>query len=226
MTTMRTQRPLSQLRYDRLQNGSGPTLITLHKHNQFSDGVADLARGVAPDSAILGLESFKGIFVGRDIVGYTWYLGPIDRPAPVFFGDSLAEIERFLWDFLDGQAREEPVRPFLLGVEQGAVMALATALAVPDLLSGVIAVDGALPLVPGWDPPLAPLDGLPLLILGELETSPDHPALRATALAQQLDRWGGRSSYVAPTIELDREQAIQGWLATQSPRTGYPPASQ
>ncbi len=101
-----------------------------------------------------------------------------------------------------------------------------SALAVPDLLSGVIAVDGALPLVPGWDPPLAPLDHLPILLVGDLEATKGHPSLQSTDLARQLDLWGGRTAYVSPEIELDREQSIRAWLAAQSPRTGYPPAVQ
>lgn len=226
MIVMPTKRPLSQLRYDRIQSGTGPTVITLHKHNQYSTGIADLARAVAPDATILGLESFKGIFVSRDIVGYTWYVGPIDRPAPVFFGDSLAEIERFLWDFLDWQESDAPKRPFLLGIEQGAIMALATALAVPDLLSGVIAVDGALPIVPGWDPPLAPLDGLPVLLTGDLGGSPGHPQLHTTELARQFALWGGTSTYSDEADQIKRERMIRTWLTAQPVRNGYPSSGQ
>ena len=52
------------------------------------------------------------------------------------------------------------------------MLALAAGLATPDSLSGIIAVDAMLPTVSGWNPPLAPLGGLPVLIAGE------HPQLR------------------------------------------------
>ncbi len=175
---------------------------------------------------IIGLESFKGVYIGRDVVGYTWYVGPIDRPAPVFFGDALAEIERFLWDELDRQETETPERPFLIGVEQGAVMALATALAAPDLISGVISVDGALPIVSGWDPPLAPLDDLPVLILGDLAASSDAPVLRGDELARQLEAWGGRATWSMPGTDQARDESMAAWLVEQTPRFGYPPADQ
>jgi predicted esterase len=220
-------RPLSQLGYTRIQDTqASPRVITLHGYNQRGGTPASLGRAAAPDARIIGLESYKGVYIGRDVVGYTWYIGPLDRPAPVFFGDALAEIERFLWDELDRQKTDAPERPFLVGIEQGAVMALATALAVPDLISGVIAVDGALPVVPGWEPPLAPLDGLPVLILGDLAASSDAPVLRREELARQLDDWGGVASYQTPASESVRDQLMAEWTARQTPRCGYPPADQ
>ncbi|MCO5223308.1 MAG: hypothetical protein M9947_17290 [Thermomicrobiales bacterium] len=220
-------RPLSQLGYARIQDGNAsPRVITLHGHNQHGHTPATLGRTVAPDGRIIGLESYKGVFIGRTVVGYTWYIGPIDRPAPVFFGDALSEIERFLWDELDRQETDSPERPFLVGIEQGAVMAIATALAAPDLISGVIAVDGALPVVPGWDPPLAPLDGLPLLILGDLEATSDAPVLRRVELARQLEIWGGDATWLAPRNDDERDRAMVDWIARQAPRFGAPPASQ
>ena len=220
-------RPLSQLGYTRIQDiPASPRVITLHGYNQRGGSPAALGRAAAPDGRIIGLESYKGVYVGRDVVGYTWYIGPLDRPAPVFFGDALAEIERFLWDELDRQETDTPERPFLIGVEQGAVMALAAALAVPDLISGVIAVDGALPIVPGWEPPLAPLDGLPVLILGDLASSSDAPVLRRDELARQIDAWGGSARWLEPASEPARDRAIFEWLARQAPRSGYPAPSQ
>jgi predicted esterase len=220
-------RPLSQLSYARIQDTlASPRVITLHGYNQNGWTPAALGRAAAPEGRIIGLESYKGVYVGRTIVGNTWYVGPLDRPAPVFFGDALAEIERFLWDELDRQETDIPERPFLLGIEQGAVMALATALAVPDLVSGVIAVDGALPVVPGWEPPLAPLGGLPVAILGDLAATSDAPVVRRDALATQIDAWGGSATWIASTTERERNQAITEWMARQAPRFGYPPADQ
>ena len=186
------KRPLSALRYERIQEtGGSPRLITLHDHNRTGSSVAELARAVAPGAHIIGLESYKGVYVGREITGFTWYPGPIDQPPPVFFGDSLIEIEKFLLDELDRQVAASPERPFLLGVRQGAVLALAAALVAPDALSGIIAIEGMLPTVPGWSPPLAPLDGLPILLAGAFAPSKaGETVLTGPALAEQLTAWG------------------------------------
>lgn len=217
------QRPLSQLLYARIRDDStSPKVIALHAHNQRGESVAELARAAAPSGRIIGLQSYKGVYVGRHVVGYTWYIGPLDRPAPVFFGDALAEIERFLWDELDRQETDQPERPFLIGIEQGAVMALATALAAPDLISGVVAVDGALPIVPGWEPPLAPLDGLPVLLIGDLNARSEAPVLRGSKLANQIEAWGGAAAWQDPASELERDQTMATWLSMQTPRVGYP----
>ena len=203
-------RPLSQLGYARIQDEpASPRVITLHGYNQNGRTQAALGLAAAPTGHIIGLESYKGVYIGRTIVGYTWYLGPIDRPAPIFFGDALSEIERFLWDYLDRQATDTPELPFLVGIEQGAVMALGAALAVPDLISGVIAVDGALPIVPGWDPPLAELNQLPVLLLGDLTASSD----RRFCVARS---WRSRSTpgvVVLPgSLLLRRTSAAKPWL--------------
>ncbi len=216
-------RPLSQLVYERIQDRpASPRVITLHGHNQHGGSPAALGRAAAPDGRIIGLQSYKGVYIGRHVVGYTWYVGPIDRPSPVFFGDALSEIERFLWDELARQDSDIPELPFLVGIEQGAVMALAAALATPDLLSGVIAVDGALPIVAGWEPPLAPLDGLPVLILGDLASDSDAPVLRREELALQIDAWGGTATWMAPQSDAERDRAMATWLERQAPRAGYP----
>lgn len=220
-------RPLSQLIHARIQEGSGsPRLITLHKHNQFGEDVKEFALAAAPDARIIGLESYKGVFVGKQIVGYTWYVGPLDRPAPLFYGDALAEIERFLWDEVDRQAPAAPELPFLLGVEQGAIMALGTAAAVPDLLSGVIAIDGSFPLVPGWNPPLAPLDGLPILLVDPRDAPTPRPeVLAGQPLVDTLTAWGSRVTRIAVTDPAVPAPAMQEWLASQPVRTKAPASS-
>jgi len=220
-------RPLSQLLYARIQDvAASPRVITLHGYQGHGDDPTNLGRAAAPDGRIIGLQSYKGVYVGRHIVGYTWYVGPIDRPSPVFFGDALAEIERFLWDELDRQGIEQPERPLLLGVEQGAVMAIGAALAAPDLISGVISVDGALPIVPGWEPPLAPLAGLPVLLLGDLATTSDAPVLRRDDLARQLDAWGASACWSNPSPGAERDRVMADWLVQQPARLGYPAVDQ
>ncbi|HEV2528506.1 MAG TPA: hypothetical protein VGT61_08675 [Thermomicrobiales bacterium] len=232
-------RPLSQLIHVPLRDGTdGPRMITLHDRNQHARDVATWGLGATATGRVIGLESYKGVFRARTITGYTWFVGPDDRPGPVFFGDALSEIERFLWDEVDRQraaGRPDAELPFLLGVGQGAIMAIATALAVPDLLSGAIAVGPSLPVVPGWDPPLAPMTGLPILLVGSVpDTSDPAPVpagvgapavLRGDELVSALTGWG------ATVTSLDDAGSatlpgIAAWLAARERRALPAPAGQ
>jgi hypothetical protein len=199
--------PLSQLIYAKFQELPNPRrVITLHRYNNFLDGMREIGLAVNPDGVVLGLQSSKGVYIARSIVGYTWFVGPLEQPSPVHFGDSMQEIERFLWDEVDRQSTGEAVLPFLVGDEQGAIMALAMAGAVPDLLSGVVAINATFPAVPGWEPPLAPLNGLPILIVN---------SAAGDELTQTLERWGAAVKSISGSdgqIPLDE---IRDWIGAQ-----------
>jgi predicted esterase len=217
------RRPFSQLHYTRFQDpaptAGTPTIITLHGYNRRGKEYGEYARAAAPNGRLLGLESYKGVFVEKEITGYTWYLGPLTAPPPVYYGDALMEIERFLWDEVERQAPNDAVLPILLGVEQGAVMAIAAALAVPDLLSGVIAIEGRYPIVPGWEPPLAPLNRLPVLLVDPPEgVAPAPNMLIGDALVQRLNAWHASASHVyAPDAGIPAE-ILASWVAAQEIR--------
>lgn len=216
-----SRRPLSQLIYKRIQdNGASPRIITLLKHNQYGQDVKAFAFAASPDARIIGLESYKGVFLAKEIVGYTWFIGPASHPSPLFFGDALAEIERFLWDEIDRQATQDAELPFLIGVEQGAIMAIASSAAVPDLLSGVIAFGGFLPIVTGWEPPLVPLDGLPVLLIDDANTVAPHDVLAGERLAETLRSWGADVTLVTalnPTVDIPAD-AMSRWMSDRAPR--------
>ncbi len=78
-------RPTSQLHFTRFQDPpqdpGAPTVITLHAHNRRGKNYAEYARAAAPHGRLLGLESYKGVFAGKEITGYTWYVGPLDESA-------------------------------------------------------------------------------------------------------------------------------------------------
>lgn len=213
------KRPLSQLIYAPVQEGEGsPRVITLHKHNQRARDVSEYGLAAAPAGKVTGLESYKGVFIGWTIVGYTWFIGPFDKPSPLFFGDALAEIERFLWDEIDRQDTDEPELPFLIGVEQGAIMALASAAAVPDLLSGAIAIGGTLPVVPGWSPPLAPLDDLPILLIDPPNADAPEGVLSGEKLATTLEDWGAVVTRRESSPEQIPAKEMSEWVGGQTPR--------
>jgi predicted esterase len=218
--------PLSQLIYSRFQeSASSRRVITLHGYNQFLDATKEFGLALNPDGVVLGLQASKGVYLGRTIVGYTWFVGPLDQPSPVHFGDGMQEIERFLWDEVDRQAPAEAALPFLVGDEQGAIMALAMAAAVPDLLSGVVVINASFPLVPGWDPPLVPLNELPILLVNpqappkaRSSAAPRHEVLYGDALQAVLTEWGATVN-----IEDDKSGAvptdrIKEWIARQPVR--------
>lgn len=208
-------RPLSQLIHFPLQTGDGAkTLMTLHGYNAFGDSIRELGTATNPGGRVLGLQASKGVYLGRNIVGYTWFVGPLQQPSPVHYGDALQELERFLWDQIDSQERDDAELPFLLGIEQGATMALAMAAATPDLISGVIAIDAIFPTVPGWEPPLAPLNGLPILLARNLSAAalPDH-VLVGDRIAERFTEWGGVVSQADEVGDVLTE-----WLSAQPVR--------
>jgi pimeloyl-ACP methyl ester carboxylesterase len=215
---------LSQLRYVRVQDTpASPRIITLHDHQQDGSSVREFGLAAAPNGRVIGLESYKGVYIGRDVVGFTWFIGPQDHPSPVYFGDALAEIERFLWDEVDRQKPGAAELPFLVGVGQGGIMALAAAAAVPDLLSGVIAIDAFLPVVPGWEPPLTPLAGLPLLLIERAAcVAPGDHVLHGIRLADAFCAWGAE---VTREVGLDPgvpTSTLQRWIAAHSVRLREP----
>lgn len=216
-------RPLSQLQYTRFQDPAPesrvPTIITLHGYNRRGKEYGDYARAAAPGGRLLGLESYKGVFVEKEITGYTWYVGPLTNPPPVFYGDALMELERFLWDEIERQKPNDATLPILLGVEQGAVMAIAAALAVPDLLSGVIAIEGRYPIVPGWEPPLAPMNKLPMLLIdppGGIASAPNM--LIENELVQRLNAWDASASHVFAADTSVPSGILAQWVAAQEIR--------
>jgi pimeloyl-ACP methyl ester carboxylesterase len=213
--------PLSQLIYARFREPSSPRrVITLHRHNAFLEGMGDLGLAVNPNGVVLGLQASKGVYLGRSVVGYTWFVGPQDRPSPVHFGDAMGEIERFLWDEIDRQRTDAPVLPFLVGEEQGATMALAMAAAAPDLLSGVVAVDASLPIVPGWDPPLAPLDGLPILLVNPRSGDTlSANVLGDSTLATTFEGWGAAVDVLNHVSEPVPTVQIAAYIKRQPIRT-------
>ncbi len=191
----------------------------VHGDNHYALDVRDFGLAAAPNGRVIRLESYKGVYSERKIVGYTWFVGPEEQPSPVFFGDALSEIERFLWDEVDRQDTGEAELPFLLGVGQGGIMALAAAGAVPDLRSGVIAVDAFLPVVPGWEPPLAPLDGLPILLV-EREGAAPAPAgvLAGSDLVETLRAWGAAvETATVPDAGVPSEQ-MASWVSRRTVR--------
>jgi pimeloyl-ACP methyl ester carboxylesterase len=143
----------------------GGTVVALH-----ADG-AD-ARELWPATLALGRDAVAPQAPrGRDPfhagAGHSWFRrDDAGRPEPASFGDSLAQLESLVAEL------ERPV--FLVGHREGATLALGAALAFPERLAGVIALDGPRPEIPGWSDSLAFPPDLPVFELGA-ESWPTTP---------------------------------------------------
>jgi predicted esterase len=107
-----------------------------------------------------------GVYEGAmDLVARNWFYDEYDlpHPEPISFGHSLRAIEALIYDVHDSHA-SGAVPPVLLGHGQGGALALALALVIPDYLSGVISINGALPVFSGWSP-YTDADALPVLMV-------------------------------------------------------------
>jgi pimeloyl-ACP methyl ester carboxylesterase len=152
-----------------------------------------LARAVAPDHRRVVPEPLRFLYLGRAHVGQRWYVTGIDGEIePATFGDGLYAAEQ-----LTIGAREQwGAPPLLVGHGQGGTLALALALLVPERLAGVVALDAALPEVPGWERPPTALEGLPVMLLAG-----DQPTAAVQRTRQELLRAGARLTATPPSTE-------------------------
>jgi phospholipase/carboxylesterase len=170
------------------------TVIALHGGHGNLDDVIPFARALGSDLRVVAPEAARGVYNFRTMVAHNWYgWSQIYRPELASFGDSLAQLERFVHDVRERTSPADPPAPWLLGFDQGAVLALSLALMTPDLIAGAAAICGGLPTFS--DPSLidgVPFD-LPLLLVG----APDDPALppgEIEAAASRLSEMGARVS--------------------------------
>ena len=146
------------------------TIIALHGRGGDLEQLIPLCRAAAPAFDVVAAEAPRSLIpytaeFTLDYQGYSWY--PVQdggRPEPVRFGDNLWYVEQFVVDVLERQIPD--VRPvYLLGFDEGAVLALNIAGIMPEFLAGVVSIRGYFPTVPGWSLPATDLNGLPVLIV-------------------------------------------------------------
>ena len=89
----------------------------------------------------------------RAYAGFSWFRrDDLGRVEPASFGDSLWQVEQLVLELLERV--DGPL--YVIGYRDGATLALGAALALPDLLDGVVAIDGEFPEIIGWSERLAP----------------------------------------------------------------------
>ena len=212
-------RPHSQLAFLDLVPDSGApcgTIVALHGDQGDSEDLVPFARAIGPTARIVAPMAARGVYHGVTLMSRTWFGGSLTRPEPASFGDSLAQLERFLVDVDDRRQSDKEDLPVLLGYDQGAVLALSAAKLFPDLVAGVIAIAGALPAFRDWGHDSAPALGLPILIVSDdASTREAGPCLRATA--NDLEEAGALVSVVAMAAarELGAElrHIVSDWYA-------------
>jgi phospholipase/carboxylesterase len=217
--------PRSQLVFTTVEAAEGPAtqaVIALHGYGGQMTDLIPLARSLGPGVEIWIPRAPRPAYFGRDTIAHYWYVGERNgTPDPPSFGDCLFQVEQFVLDVVE--RRPELGRgPILLGVDQGAVLALAAAKVIPERLGGIVALAGYLPRIPGAPLPVDELEGLPILMIN----GPDGGSAGrlAQSSAARLERDGARveSHQVADPRQLDSPdmtRLVMAWYEAGSAAT-------
>ena len=184
--------PRSQLLFTTVGPAEEPAqlvVVPLHDYGGQTSDLIPLAQAVGSRAELRIPRAPRPAYFGRNTVSHYWYIGERKGlPDPPSFGDCLFQLEQFVLDLAESRG-EIGHAPILLGVGQGAVLALAATKVMPDYLGGVIAIAGYLPRIPGLKLPIDDLDQLPILMVN----GPRDRARRLVeASAARLEQEGAR----------------------------------
>ena len=180
---------------------NGAPVLVLHDRYKDQEELA----GLPPiPGAHRPLRSARTQMTGTDILGFFWFIGPPERPELTTFGDGLHHLETLL---LDASAEAGGKRGLVIGKGEGGVMALVLATVWPELLAGVVSIDGPLPVNLGHFPLEArPPTGLPVLLIERGRMLGDTAAALSTL---------GASVEVRRIAEDDPLPAAADWLTAR-----------
>jgi pimeloyl-ACP methyl ester carboxylesterase len=188
-----------------------PPLIFLHdRYGDYSDAMK-LAAGFGDDVRKIAVRSARTQMVaGTDVLGYYWFLGPLERPELTTLGDALFQLEALLLETEAGSGQ----RVGLVGHGEGGVIALLTGLVWPDVISGVAAIDAPLPANLTELPiEVRPLAGLPVLLAAGPAAMPAAETARTV-----LSELGGEPRVLRVNSADAAPAALAAeWAATASP---------
>jgi len=148
---------------------SGAPYLVLHGRNGSLEDAQAMGARLGEDALRIAVRGPRQQTMGGtgQVRGYYWFIGPGDRPELSTLGDALYQLELLL---LENSERLGQRRIGLYGENQGGVVALVTALIWPDRVDRLIVSDAVLPLNLSDMPlDLPPLDGLPVLLIGDAE---------------------------------------------------------
>jgi predicted esterase len=139
------------------------TLIGLHDENSTHTEILPLLREVSDGRQLIAPRSARWSRFGGG-GRFSWF-SCVTPPLiePTGFGDGLIQLERLLLDH--AAPRDSAQATVILGIGQGATMALALAALWPELVAGVVAIGGSWPIVPGWTIPRRDMSGLRVLLV-------------------------------------------------------------
>jgi predicted esterase len=149
---------------------------------------------------------------------YTWfYIHEAGHPEHVTFGDALFQLEQLVYEISEsGQGQREEL--YLLGYDQGALLALALSLVVPDYLAGVVAICGCMPDISVWPLPERSLDGLAALLVYDPNDA-DLPTELVRLAGDELTKRGGTPTLcaVSGARKLDPTvfEVVGDWMRTR-----------
>jgi phospholipase/carboxylesterase len=193
-------------------------IIALHGGAGRLDDLVPLARSISPFFEVIAVEAPRRVHYA-ELTAYTWYYAQEpNHPEPVTFGDGLFQLEQLVYEISEtDQDKREPL--YLLGFDQGAVLALAIAMVVPDYLDGVIAICGCLPEITGWPLPDRALDSLPVQLVYDPEDV-ELPAALVELAETELTKRGGAPvlSAVSGARNLVPTgfEAVRNWMRTRT----------
>jgi phospholipase/carboxylesterase len=175
-----------------LRRGS---IITLHGGAGTLDDLVPLARSISPSFEVIAVEAPRRAHY-LESTAYNWYYAhEPNHPEPVTFGDSLFQLEQLVYEISEANHEErEPL--YLIGFDQGALLALALAAVVPDYLAGVVAICGCLPEISGWPLPDRELNNLPVQLVYDPEDS-ELPSVLVELAKTELTKRGGAATLSA-----------------------------
>ena len=171
---------------------STTTIIALHEHGDDLDQLEPLCHTLEQSLHVVVPQASRPVNPRlildqpEEYRGYAWYFTHgVGYPEPATFGDCLWQVEQCVYDVLDRQSVECPL--FLLGYDQGAVLAVTMAGVVPQSLAGVAAICGYLPEIAGWSLPVENVGGLPVLLLHDPQDA-EIPTALVQKTAEELER--------------------------------------
>lgn len=139
-------------------------IIALHAENSTHTDMLPLLRRVADGRRVIVPRSARWSRFGEG-GRFSWFTS-VNPPLiePIGFGDGLMQLERLLLD----HAAEHPASrdTVVMGIGQGATMALALAALWPELVGRLVAIGGFWPVIPGWVMPDRDMVGVRVLLVG------------------------------------------------------------
>ncbi|MFT4248055.1 MAG: hypothetical protein QM581_08460 [Pseudomonas sp.] len=178
-------------------HGDGDTPLLL-LHERYQDPATMPAPPVPAGMRVIRVRSPRQQMAGISTLGYFWFLGPLQAPEPSTFGDGLHHLESLLLELSFGPGKPASV---LVGSGEGGVMALVLATLWPELLAGVVSIDGPLPHNLAGFPiePRVPLQLPVLLIEHDRELADSAQAL--SALGARVQRHAAEAAPIRQALD-------------------------